>query len=138
MRSSTALTPAIINVGTSTIAARPSCQATTPIAPSCPSNKNWILGAYVGAGANVFITNGRNVLDLSGPFKTFNLQAAWFVKAGGISFSTGNNAAGDTIWVFTFGGPFGGLPTGGGWGASASYYNTNTVTTKGGGKCPCK
>lgn len=37
IRRSSALTPAIIPVGTSTIAARPSCQATTPMSASDPT-----------------------------------------------------------------------------------------------------
>jgi hypothetical protein len=102
-----------------------------------PGNKNWILGAYAGVGANAFITNGRNVRELSGPFKTFSFQLGWWVKGGGIQYSLGKNDAGDTIWIFSYGGPFG-VPTGVAFGGSASYYNTNTVTTQGGGKCPCK
>ena len=106
-------------------------------AHSCPSKTNWVLGGFAGAGVNLFGTNANNVLDLSGPFKTFSLQGGWITKAGGIQFSVGKNNAGDTIWIFSYGGPFG-VPTGFGFGGSASYYNTNTVTTQGGGKCPCK
>jgi RHS repeat-associated protein len=101
-------------------------------APSCPNNKNWIAGAYAGVGVNVFLTNAKNVKDLAGPFKTFSAQGGWILKAGGIQMSIGKNNAGETIWIFSYGGPFG-VPSGVGFGASMSNYNTNTVT-KGGGR----
>ena len=107
-------------------------------APSQPGNGNWALGAYAGGGASIWVSNANNVCDLSGPFKTYSVNAAWGWRAVTLQLSVGQNAAGRTIVVFNYGGPLPYLPvTGGGFGASMSAYNTNTVTTAGRG-CGCK
>lgn len=99
-------------------------------APSGPSSANWVLGAYAGGGANVWISNANNVCDLSGPFKTYSLNVGWGWRMLSLQYSVGQNSAGKTIHVFSYGGPVPGLPiTGGGAGFSLSGYNTNTVTT---------
>jgi RHS repeat-associated protein len=108
-------------------------------APGCPSNNNWALGGFVGGGANVFVTNANNVFDLSGPFRTYSLNVGWGARVLSIQFAIGQNAAGRTIGILSYGGPLGlPLPTGAGYGADISAYNTNTWTTSGGGKCGCK
>jgi hypothetical protein len=104
--------------------------------PSCPDKKNWAVGAYGGGGLGVFVTNANNVLDLSGPFKTYSFNAGWGLANLNLQFSIGSNSAGRTIWEFTYGGPLG-FPSGAGYGISASAINTNTKTTSGGGDCPC-
>jgi hypothetical protein len=104
--------------------------------PSCPDKKNWAVGAYGGGGLGVFVTNVNNVLDLSGPFKTYSFNAGWGLANLNLQFSIGSNSAGRTIWEFTYGGPLG-FPSGAGYGISASAINTNTKTTSGGGDCPC-
>jgi RHS repeat-associated protein len=106
-------------------------------APSCPNKDNWALGAFAGGGVNLFATNADNVLDLSGPFKTYSLNIGWGLRILSLQFAVGKNAAGRTIGVFGYGGPLG-FPSGGGFGLSVSKYNTNTQTTSGGGNCPCK
>ncbi len=104
--------------------------------PSGPSNNNWVFGAYAGGGASIWVSNANNVCDLSGPFKTFSVNAAWGLRALTIQVSVGKNAAGQTIVVGNYGGPVPGVgPTGGGYGASVSWYNTNTKTT--GRDCGC-
>jgi RHS repeat-associated protein len=106
-------------------------------APSEPGNGNWVFGAYAGGGASVWVSNANNVCDLSGPFKTYSVNAAWGWRALTIQYSVGTNAAGKTIRVLNYGGPLPYLPvTGGGYGVSVSGYNTNTVTT--GRGCGCK
>jgi RHS repeat-associated protein len=108
-------------------------------APPCPSKNNWALGGFAGGGANVFLTNANNVLDLSGPFRTYSFNSGWGLRILSIQFSIGQNAAGQMIWNLSYGGPLGlPFPTGGGYGLDVSAYNTNTRTTSGGGKCPCK
>ena len=106
-------------------------------APSCPSKNNWVLLGFGGGGLNVVVTNANNVLDLSGPFNTFSLNAGWGLQVLSLQLSIGQNAAGKTIWEFSYGGPLGPFPTGGGYGVSLSEYNTYTVTTSGRG-CGCK
>jgi RHS repeat-associated protein len=96
-------------------------------APSSPNNNNWSAGAFGGGGAMVGITNANCVQDLSGPFKTYSFNIGWGLKALGIQFSIGQNSAGKTIWSLAYSGPLG-FPSGGGYGAAASEYNTNTVT----------
>jgi RHS repeat-associated protein len=104
-------------------------------APSQPGSGNWALGAYAGGGGSVWVSNANNVCDLSGPFKTYSFNAAWGLRALSLQLSVGTNAAGNKIVVFNYGGPLPLLPvTGGGFGVSASAYNTNTVTTG----CGCK
>jgi len=82
-------------------------------APSCPSKNNWVLGGFGGGGLNVVVTNANNVLDLSGPFKAFSLNAGWGLRVLSLQLSIGQNAAGKTIWEFSYGGPLGPFPTGG-------------------------
>jgi RHS repeat-associated protein len=107
-------------------------------APGCPNKNNWAAGAYAGGGGNVFVTNANNVSDLSGPFKTYSLNVGWGVRLPSIQYSVGQNAAGQTTRVFSYGGPLPtGVPTGAGYGASVSAYNTNTTTTAGRG-CGCR
>jgi len=107
-------------------------------APSQPGNGNWVLGAYAGGGASIWVSNANSVCDLSGPFKTYSINAAWGWRAATLQLSVGQNADGRTIVVFNYGGPLPYVPvTGGGFGASISGYNTNTVTTAGRG-CGCK
>ncbi len=105
--------------------------------PTCPNDNNWAFGAYAGGGVNIFVTNANNILDLSGPFRTYSLNVGWGLRALSLQLSIGENAAGETIRVFGYGGPLG-YPTGVGYGFSMSAYNTNTVTTSGGGQCPCQ
>jgi hypothetical protein len=109
-------------------------------APKCPNKKNGILGAFVGGGVNIFVTNASKPSDLAGPFKTYSLNVGWGVRVLTIQFSTGTNSNGQPIDVLSYGGPLGPIPTGGGYGASISTYNTNTHTTgsNGSGGCPCK
>ena len=110
-----------------------------PSYPSCPSKTNWALGGFAGGGLNVFLTNANNVLDLSGPFKTYSFNLGWGVRVLSLQFSVGKNDAGRPIGLFSYGGPLPiPFPTGAGYGASLSEYNTNTWTTSGGGKCPCQ
>ena len=108
--------------------------------PACPSNNNWVVGGFAGGGANLFVTNANNVLDLSGPFETYSFNFGWGVRVLTLQFSIGKNDAGRPIGIFSYGGPVPGvgLPTGVGYGVSLSKYNTNTWTTSGGGKCPCQ
>jgi hypothetical protein len=107
-------------------------------APSQPGNGNWAFGCYAGGGASLWVSNANNVCDLSGPFKTYSVNAAWGWHAATLQFSIGKNAAGNTIVVFNYGGPLPFVPvTGGGYGVSISGYNTNTVTTAG-RNCGCK
>lgn len=110
-------------------------------APRCPSNINWVLGAYGGGGLNLFASNANEVSDLGGPFKTFSLNAGYRSRVFGLQVSVGQNSAGKTIIVVSYGGPVPGVslpPTGYGLGASASYYNTNTVTTGSNNGCGCR
>jgi hypothetical protein len=108
--------------------------------PRCPSKNNWAVGAYGGGGPNVFLTNANNVQDLSGPFKTLSFNAAFNLRIFSAQLSWGTNDAGQPIWVFSYGGPppWVTVPTGGGYGLSASLYNTNTSTSSGGGECSCQ
>ncbi len=99
--------------------------ASAPSSPNC--NNNWVVGAYAGGGAFVGITNAKNVQDLSGPFKTYSFNIGWGPLNLSIQFSIGQNAAGQTIGSFTYGGPLG-FPSGGGFGAAASEYHTYTTT----------
>ena len=97
-------------------------------APSSPSNKNWVFGGYTGGGLNFWISNAKTVCDLSGPFRTYSINAGWHVKVFSLQLSRGRNAAGELIWQLSYGGPVGPLVTGGGYGLSVSGYNTYTVT----------
>jgi RHS repeat-associated protein len=85
-------------------------------------------GAYAGGGGGLWLSNANNVGDLSGPFTTYSLNAAWFARALTLQYSVGKNAAGQTIGLLYYGGPLG-FPTGGGWGFSLSKYNTYTKTS---------
>jgi RHS repeat-associated protein len=110
-----------------------------PSAPSLPDNSNWAGGAFGGGGLNLFLTNANDVADLAGPFKTYSFNLGWGVRVLSLQFSIGKNCAGRTIGFFSYGGPLPGIPvpTGGGYGASLSKYNTNTLSTGGGGDCGC-
>ena len=106
--------------------------------PICPDTNNWAMGAFGGGGVNLFLTNGENVRDVSGPFKTFSFNAGWRFRLIALQIAVGQNASGDTIWMASVGLPaIGNVPTGVGYGASVSSYNTNTWTTNGGGQCQC-
>jgi RHS repeat-associated protein len=109
-------------------------------APSLPSRNNGVLGAFAGGGLGIWATNAKNVGQLAGPFKTYSVNAGWFLRAATLQFSIGKDACGKTIWMFNYGGPLG-IPSGIGWGGSGSAYNTNTKTKgkggEGGGDCGC-
>ena len=101
--------------------------------PSCPSNINFAAGAYAGGGGGPFLTNANNVDDLAGPFKTLSVNAGFGLDIG-LQVSVGTTDAGHLIVI-------GGLVapgTGPGIGAAVSVYNTTTLTTAGGGHCPCE
>jgi hypothetical protein len=84
---------------------------------------NFEVGAFGGGGLDVFITNASSVKDLSGSFKTYSLNAGWGVRLLSLQLSVGSNGT----WMLSYGGPLGlPVPTGGGYGASFSEYNTNT------------
>jgi len=69
------------------------------------------------------------------PVNVRELVESW--RAATVQVAVGKNAAGETIVVFNYGGPLPYVPvTAGGFGASVSGYNTNTVTT--GRGCGCK
>jgi RHS repeat-associated protein len=107
--------------------------------PSLPSKSNWVFGYYSGAGVNAFVTNANDVSELSGPFKTYSFNLAFGFRAFSVQFSIGKSKTGRTIGVLSYGGPMGlGFPTGVGFGLSLSKYNTNTLTTSGGGGSPCE
>jgi hypothetical protein len=98
--------------------------------PSSPKNDNHVLGAYTGAGASIFLTNADSASDLSGASKTYSINLGFFLRGGTIQISSGKNAEGKTIWMFSYGGPIPGAPaTGVGFGASASAYNTQTTVS---------
>jgi RHS repeat-associated protein len=100
--------------------------------PSPPSGSNFALGAYAGGGAGLFFTNASSVCDLAGPFKTYSFNIGWGGANINLQFSTGSNSAGQSIWLFNYGGPIPALPvTGGGFGASVSGFDTNTWTNGG-------
>ena len=95
--------------------------------PSDPCTHPWAVGGFAGAGAGVFVTNAKHVRDLEGAFHTVSLNAGWKARVLAAQFAWGTNASGENIWVFGYGGP--GTGPGGGFGASLSYYDTNTWTT---------
>jgi hypothetical protein len=109
-------------------------------APHLPSANKWALGAFAGGGLGIWASNAKNVGQLAGPFKTYSVNAGWFLRAATLQFSIGKDPCGKTIWLLNYGGPVR-FPSGVGWGASISGYNTNTKTkgkgSEGGGDCGC-
>jgi RHS repeat-associated protein len=97
-----------------------------PPSGSTYSDKNFVAGAYAGGGVNLFFTNAKNACQLEGPFRTYSFNVGWKLRALSLQLSVGS----DGTWLFSYGGPIGSLPTGGGFGFSVSGYNTNTWVTK--------
>ena len=96
-----------------------------PSGPDC-SRKNTAIGAFGGAGLGVYITNATNVSQLAGPFRTYSFNAGWGIRLLSLQLAVSKSGT----WMFTYGGPLGPWPTGGGYGASFSIYNTNTKVKK--------
>jgi RHS repeat-associated protein len=94
---------------------------------SAPNGQNvgtgdFSAGGYVGAGGSGFLTNAQNVQDLSGPFSTWNVDVSLGVQLGSLQVEWGQNAAGQNVWVVSYGPPFAGV----GGGADVSSYQTYT------------
>lgn len=88
---------------------------------------NFIAGAFGGGGGGIFITNAKRASDLSGPAKTFSFNAGWGKRVLSIQLTVSKGGT----WILSYGGPLPYVPvTGGGYGISVSYYNTNTRSTK--------
>jgi len=65
------------------------------------NNGNPSVGAFPSCGA-FWVNNANNMCDLSGPFKTYSVNAAWGWRATTVQVSVGKNAAGKTIMVFNY------------------------------------
>ena len=89
-------------------------------APAQSSNTVFALGAYAGAGANVFATNAASVQQLSGPFTTVSVNVGFEIANIGLQVSFGGG-----IWSASVTPPIASF----GFGAAASVITTNTVTT---------
>ncbi|MGP0104360.1 CARDB domain-containing protein, partial [Rhodoblastus sp.] len=79
---------------------------------------SFVAGGSAGVGTGVYITNGNNVGDLSGPFDTWTLNLPFI----SVQFAIGSNSQGHTIWTLSG-------TVGASVGASFSRYPTNTWTT---------
>ena len=78
------------------------------------------LGAYAGAGANLFVSNAASVQQLSGPFTTLSVNVGVGVANLGVQVSLGGG-----IWQFSITPPIASV----GIGFAGSVITTNTVTT---------
>ncbi len=79
------------------------------------------LGAYAGAGANLFVSNAASVQQLSGPFTTPSVNVGVGVANLGVQVSLGGG-----IWQFSITPPIASV----GIGFAGSVITTNTVTTR--------
>jgi len=89
-------------------------------APTQSSSTVFALGAYAGAGANLFISNAASVQQLSGPFTTLSVNVGVGVANMGVQLSTGGG-----IWQLSVTPPIASL----GIGFAGSVVTTNTVAT---------
>ena len=81
------------------------------------------LGAYVGAGPTVTVTNARSVQQLAGPFTTMTLNVGVGAVKGSVQLSFAKG-----IFELSVGPPIPYVSPG--FGFSVSKVTTNTVTTK--------
>ena len=82
-------------------------------APSGTGQTDAFGGAYIGAGAGLFLTNAGKVSQLSGPFWQWNLDL-WFAS-GSFEYSNG-------VWLCS-------ITAGPAAGAAGTAYSTATATT---------
>jgi RHS repeat-associated protein len=84
-------------------------------------------GAAAGAGGGLFVTNASQASQLGGLSGTWNVDLGYFVN-GSAQFSAGKDAAGNSIWSFSF-------TLGGGFGALYHQITSKTVTAGRKGGC---
>src|SRR5262249_51298241 len=99
--------------------------------PRCPSRNPWVLGGYAGGGLSAFLTNANSVADLTGPVETYSANFGAGSSGVSVQVAVGEDADGETVWVFSYSGPVSfdlSLPSGG-YGMSLSHFNTMTRTT---------
>jgi RHS repeat-associated protein len=90
-------------------------------------NNAFVVGAFAGGGIGWFLTNANRVADIGGPFHTASLNFGWHARVFALQVSWGSNGEGAPIWVVNYGGRG---TIGGGYGVSASYYDTDTVAKR--------
>jgi hypothetical protein len=84
-------------------------------------------GAAAGAGVGFFVTNASQASQLGGLSGTLNVDLGYFVNGAG-QLSFGTDAAGNSIWSFSF-------TLGGGFGALYHQITNQTVTAGRKGGC---
>ncbi len=95
-----------------------------PAYPRTPCPDHLAVGAFVGAGADLWLTNATNADQLAGPFVTRNINIGLGARVFSLQASQGM-ANGKPIWVLSYGGsPVPGVAAGG----AASAYNTSAAT----------
>ncbi len=66
--------------------------------PSQTNGSPVVVGGGVGGGAGIFFTNATSASQLAGPFLTLGVDASFGVVGIGVQFSSGTDAAGNSIW----------------------------------------